>query len=161
MLTVFKSLFWVWTWLRWIEAEAAEGRCDVDISNVTDEIGVLGIAGPNSRKVLQKLTDEDMSDAGFKFLHCKNIQLAGVPVRAIRISYTGKGHTSTYLFVKRSRLMTCRPQSSINTLYESEGNGKGEKMCNRVATVADTAGKREAGTNGPECHTSINSVHQK
>ncbi|XP_032396288.1 dimethylglycine dehydrogenase, mitochondrial [Etheostoma spectabile] len=76
--------------LRWIEAEAADGGYDVDISNVTDDIGVLGIAGPNSRKVLQKLTDEDLSDAGFKFLHCKCIQLAGIPVRAIRISYTGE-----------------------------------------------------------------------
>lgn len=61
----------------------------MDISNVTDDIGVLGIAGPNSRKVLQKLTEEDMSDATFKFLQCKSITLAGVPVRAIRISYTG------------------------------------------------------------------------
>lgn len=75
--------------LRWIETEAADGGYDVDISNVTDDIGVLGIAGPNSRKVLQKLTDEDMSDAGFKFLHCKTVQLAGISVRAIRISYTG------------------------------------------------------------------------
>uniref|UniRef100_A0A8C4DBX8 Dimethylglycine dehydrogenase n=1 Tax=Dicentrarchus labrax TaxID=13489 RepID=A0A8C4DBX8_DICLA len=75
---------------KWIESEAADGGYDVDISNVTDDIGVLGIAGPNSRKVLQKLTDEDLSDAGFKFLHCKSIQLAGVPVRAIRISYTGE-----------------------------------------------------------------------
>uniref|UniRef100_A0AAQ5ZLL5 Dimethylglycine dehydrogenase, mitochondrial n=1 Tax=Amphiprion ocellaris TaxID=80972 RepID=A0AAQ5ZLL5_AMPOC len=76
--------------LRWIEREAVEGRYDVDISNVTDDIGVLGIAGPDSRKVLQKLTNEDMSDAGFKFLHCKSIELAGVTVRAIRISYTGE-----------------------------------------------------------------------
>lgn len=76
--------------LRWIETEAADGGYDVDISNVTEDIGVLGIAGPNSRNVLQKLTDEDLSDAGFKFLHCKTIQLAGIPVRAIRISYTGE-----------------------------------------------------------------------
>uniref|UniRef100_UPI0037E72A67 dimethylglycine dehydrogenase, mitochondrial n=1 Tax=Semicossyphus pulcher TaxID=241346 RepID=UPI0037E72A67 len=76
--------------LRWIEDEAANGGYDVDISNVTDGIGVLGIAGPNSRRVMQKLTDEDMSDAGFKFLHCKSIKLAGLPVRAIRISYTGE-----------------------------------------------------------------------
>lgn len=74
---------------RWIETEAADGGYDVSISNVTDEIGVLGIAGPNSRKVLQKLTSDDLSDAGFKFLQCKIIQLAGVPTRAIRISYTG------------------------------------------------------------------------
>lgn len=73
---------------RWIEAEAERGY-DVEISNVTDEIGVLGIAGPNSRNVLQKLTSEDLSDAAFKFLQCKSIQLAGAPVRAIRISYTG------------------------------------------------------------------------
>lgn len=78
-----------WTRLRWIETEAAEGGYDVNISNVTEEIGVLGVAGPNSRKVLQKLTDEDLSEAGFKFLHCKSIKLAGIPVRAIRISYTG------------------------------------------------------------------------
>uniref|UniRef100_H2LAS5 Dimethylglycine dehydrogenase, mitochondrial n=1 Tax=Oryzias latipes TaxID=8090 RepID=H2LAS5_ORYLA len=75
--------------LRWIEAEAERGY-DVEISNVTDQIGVLGIAGPNSRSVLQKLTDEDLSDSAFKFLQCKTVQLAGVPVRAIRISYTGE-----------------------------------------------------------------------
>lgn len=70
---------------RWIETEAANGGYDVDISNVTDDIGVLGIAGPNSRTALQKLTHEDLSDAGFKFLHCKSIELAGIPVQAIRI----------------------------------------------------------------------------
>ncbi|XP_011617733.1 dimethylglycine dehydrogenase, mitochondrial isoform X2 [Takifugu rubripes] len=76
--------------LSWIETEAQDGGYEVDISNVTEDIGVLGIAGPNSRKVLQKLTNEDLSDAGFKFLQCKSIQLAGIPVRAIRISYTGE-----------------------------------------------------------------------
>ncbi|KAM9450975.1 dimethylglycine dehydrogenase, mitochondrial [Clarias gariepinus] len=76
--------------LRWIEREAADGDYEVDITNVTDDIGVLGVAGPNSRKVLQKLTSEDLSDGAFKFLHCKAIQLAGVPLRAIRISYTGE-----------------------------------------------------------------------
>uniref|UniRef100_A0AAR2KCN8 Dimethylglycine dehydrogenase, mitochondrial n=1 Tax=Pygocentrus nattereri TaxID=42514 RepID=A0AAR2KCN8_PYGNA len=76
--------------LRWIEREAADGSYEVDITNITDSIGVLGVAGPNSRKVLQKLTSEDLSDAAFKFLHCKSIQLAGVHLRAIRISYTGE-----------------------------------------------------------------------
>uniref|UniRef100_A0A674MZZ7 Dimethylglycine dehydrogenase n=1 Tax=Takifugu rubripes TaxID=31033 RepID=A0A674MZZ7_TAKRU len=78
------------TGYNWIETEAQDGGYEVDISNVTEDIGVLGIAGPNSRKVLQKLTNEDLSDAGFKFLQCKSIQLAGIPVRAIRISYTGE-----------------------------------------------------------------------
>ncbi len=85
--------------LRWIETEAADGGYDVDISNVTEDMGVLGIAGPNSRKVLQKLTNDDMSDAAFKFLHCKSIKLAGIPVRAIRISYTGTAHFVMLLYI--------------------------------------------------------------
>ncbi|XP_076141035.1 dimethylglycine dehydrogenase, mitochondrial isoform X2 [Alosa pseudoharengus] len=76
--------------LRWIEQKAADGGYDVDISNITDSVGVIGVAGPCARKVLQKLTNEDMSDAGFKFLHCKSMQLAGITLRAIRISYTGE-----------------------------------------------------------------------
>ncbi|KAK0140890.1 Dimethylglycine dehydrogenase, mitochondrial [Merluccius polli] len=76
--------------LRWMEKEVTEGGYEVDIKNVTDDFGVLGVAGPNARKVLQKITDEDLSDAGFKFLHCKNIKLAGIPTQAIRISYTGE-----------------------------------------------------------------------
>lgn len=83
--------------LRWMETEAATGVYDVNISNVTDDVGVLGVAGPNSRKVLQKLTDEDLSDAGFKFLQCKSVKLAGFPVRAIRISYTGEREPSSCL----------------------------------------------------------------
>uniref|UniRef100_A0A674D9C8 Dimethylglycine dehydrogenase n=1 Tax=Salmo trutta TaxID=8032 RepID=A0A674D9C8_SALTR len=61
----------------WMEEEVVEGAYDVDISNVTEDIGVLGVAGPKARDVLQKLTQEDMSDASFKFLHCKPIQLGG------------------------------------------------------------------------------------
>uniref|UniRef100_A0A4W4E5I0 Dimethylglycine dehydrogenase, mitochondrial n=1 Tax=Electrophorus electricus TaxID=8005 RepID=A0A4W4E5I0_ELEEL len=76
--------------LRWIERERTDGGYDVDISNVTDGIGVLGVAGPNSRRVLQKLTSEDMSDGAFRFLHCKSIELADIPLRATRISYTGE-----------------------------------------------------------------------
>ncbi|XP_061148956.1 dimethylglycine dehydrogenase, mitochondrial [Syngnathus typhle] len=86
--------------LRWIETEAAVGGYDVDIANVTDEMGVLGVAGPNSRTVLQKLTQEDMSHSGFKFLQCKLIQLAGVKLRAIRISYTGELGWELYISQK-------------------------------------------------------------
>lgn len=75
---------------------------------MTEDRGVLGIAGPNARQVLQKLTNEDMSDAGFKFLHCKSIQLAGKPVQAIRISYTGRG-----------RFFYCFSQKKFSTSVES------------------------------------------
>ncbi|KAL0965325.1 hypothetical protein UPYG_G00279790 [Umbra pygmaea] len=94
--------------LRWIEREASEGAFDVDISNVTDDIGVLGVAGPKARDVLQKLTQEDMSDEGFKFLHCKRIQLAGFALRAIRISYTGELGWELYI-----------PQKDMAAVYQA------------------------------------------
>lgn len=57
---------------------------------MTDELGVLGVAGPCARKVLQKLTSEDLSEGAFAFLQTKSFKVSGIPVTAIRISYTGK-----------------------------------------------------------------------
>uniref|UniRef100_A0A287BMY4 Dimethylglycine dehydrogenase n=1 Tax=Sus scrofa TaxID=9823 RepID=A0A287BMY4_PIG len=74
--------------LRWIEEEAVTGGYNVEIKNMTDVLGVLGVAGPHARKVLQKLTSEDLSDGAFKFLQTKAFKVANIPVTAIRISYT-------------------------------------------------------------------------
>ncbi|XP_019632268.1 PREDICTED: dimethylglycine dehydrogenase, mitochondrial-like [Branchiostoma belcheri] len=76
--------------LRWIEDHAWKCGYDVVITNVTDDMGVLGIAGPRSRRVLAKLTSHDLSKEGFKFLSCQQLSLGGVHVRAVRISYTGE-----------------------------------------------------------------------
>ena len=73
---------------RWLNDHARKFT-DVSISNVTDEIGTLGIAGPRSRDVLSKLTDTNMSHGKFKFLTVKDIEIAGISVKAMRLSYTG------------------------------------------------------------------------
>ena len=56
---------------------------------MTDSVACLGVAGPYSRDVMSKLTLSDMSHEAFKFLNIKDIEVGGVQVRAIRISYTG------------------------------------------------------------------------
>ncbi|KXJ19020.1 Dimethylglycine dehydrogenase, mitochondrial [Exaiptasia diaphana] len=76
--------------LRWLMDHARKGSYEVSFDNVTDQIDTLGVAGPKTRDVLSKLTTEDMSHKGFKFLAHKEIEMAGVPVRAMRISYTGE-----------------------------------------------------------------------
>ncbi|XP_078368879.1 dimethylglycine dehydrogenase, mitochondrial-like [Oculina patagonica] len=76
--------------LRWLHDYAKKGNYDVTIKNVTDDISCLGIAGPHARSVLSSLTSEDLSHSGFKFLTIRDMELAGVPVRAMRISYTGE-----------------------------------------------------------------------
>ncbi|XP_062340264.1 dimethylglycine dehydrogenase, mitochondrial [Osmerus eperlanus] len=123
--------------LRWIEREAADGVYDVDISNVTEDMGVLGVAGPNSRKVLQKLTEEDLSDAGFKFLHCKPIQLAGVPLRAIRISYTGELGWELYI-----------DQKNMAAVYEAIMAAGQEEGIDNFGTYAMSSLRLEKGFRG-------------
>ncbi|KAG1709815.1 Dimethylglycine dehydrogenase, mitochondrial [Nymphon striatum] len=76
--------------LRWMEVHAREWGYDLTIDNVTDDIATLGIAGPKSRDVLAKLTEHDVSHKAFPFLHCRDIDIAGVKTKAMRISYTGE-----------------------------------------------------------------------
>ncbi|PKK23405.1 dimethylglycine dehydrogenase, transcript variant X1, partial [Columba livia] len=76
--------------LRWIEEEVTRGGYKVEIENVTDEMGVLGVAGPYARQILQKLTSEDLRDSSFNFLQSKHLKLSDIAVTAIRISYTGE-----------------------------------------------------------------------
>src|SRR6185436_19840818 len=60
------------------------------LTDRTDEISTIGLWGPQARAILSTLTDADLSHEGFGFLTCREIQLAGVPVLASRISYVGE-----------------------------------------------------------------------
>ena len=64
---------------------------DVTITNVTMDRGVLVLSGPRARDVLAKLTDADLSHEGFRWLSGQDIVIAGLPVRALRVSYVGEG----------------------------------------------------------------------
>lgn len=75
--------------LAWIVSHAPTDG-SVVIENVTTAWGVLAIAGPRSRQVLAALTDDDLSGTAFPFMALRQIYLGPVPVRAIRITYTGE-----------------------------------------------------------------------
>lgn len=62
----------------------------MEVLNVTDDWGCLSLAGPWSRDILSPLVSDDLSDEAFPFLHSRCMSVAGVPTRAIRISYTGE-----------------------------------------------------------------------
>ena len=63
---------------------------DVTVEDVTDRYGMLALAGPRSRDLLSKLTDEDLSNQGFRWLSGKEIEVAGISVIALRVSYVGE-----------------------------------------------------------------------
>jgi dimethylglycine dehydrogenase len=75
--------------LDWI-ARHAPTDGTVELENVTARWGVLAIAGPRSREILATLSDDDLSNAAFPFMAVRDIHLGAVPVRALRVTYTGE-----------------------------------------------------------------------
>jgi len=49
----------------------------------------FNLAGPKSRDILQTLTDTDLSNETFPFMRSQQIQIAGIDVLALRVSFTG------------------------------------------------------------------------
>ena len=74
-----------WTWMR----RASRGF-GVDITNVTNQMAMLGLMGPNARTVLSQLTDHDLSNDGFAFGTSRRINVADRDVTAMRMSYVGE-----------------------------------------------------------------------
>ncbi len=62
----------------------------VDLIDVTTTFGTLGVMGPQSRTLLQRLTDADLSNAGFPFGSAREIVIGAAKVLAQRISYVGE-----------------------------------------------------------------------
>ncbi|MDH3376620.1 MAG: FAD-dependent oxidoreductase [Gammaproteobacteria bacterium] len=62
----------------------------VEITNVTDDYGVLVVSGPESRNVLSGLTSADLTNASFRWLTGQEIEVGGVAARALRVSYAGE-----------------------------------------------------------------------
>ena len=62
----------------------------VSVSNVTEAFGVLVVAGPKSRDTLAGLSATDLGNEAFPWLSAKEIEMAGVPVRALRVNYVGE-----------------------------------------------------------------------
>jgi dimethylglycine dehydrogenase len=75
--------------LGWIRAHArADGS--VRIENVTARTGVLTLAGPRSRELLQALTRDDVSREAFPFFRCRELEVGMAPARALRVSFVGE-----------------------------------------------------------------------
>ena len=63
---------------------------DVEITDVTDDLPMLGVMGPRSRDLLSELTDADLDNDGFPFGTAQHLDLAGRRVLALRMSYVGE-----------------------------------------------------------------------
>jgi sarcosine oxidase subunit alpha len=64
---------------------------DVQLISTTEAWAQYAVAGPNSRKLLEKIVDQDICNDAFPFMACANITICGgLRARLFRISFSGE-----------------------------------------------------------------------
>ena len=89
-------------WLR-MHQESEDGA--VTIRDITQDYACLALWGPKARLVLQKLTQDDVSNEAMPYLHAGTIQVNGVSIWAQRVSYIGELGWELYVPTERATLV--------------------------------------------------------
>ncbi len=63
---------------------------DVQLISTTEAWAQFSVAGPNARRLLEKIVDQDISDAAFPYMGAGNITVGGLRARLFRISFSGE-----------------------------------------------------------------------
>ncbi|RFO98379.1 glycine cleavage system protein T [Rhodoferax lacus] len=74
--------------MRWFEQHLPKDG-SVRITPYGMKLIGLSIAGPKSRELLQRLTDDDVSGESFKFMDYREMEVATVQAKVNRVTYTG------------------------------------------------------------------------
>ncbi|WP_412553364.1 GcvT family protein [Shimia sp. MIT1388] len=104
------------TWM-----ERHKGNFNVVITDVTPGEGVLAIMGPNSRKLLEKVSPADFSNATNPFGTAQDIELGMGLARAHRVTYVGELGWEIYVSSDMAG-------HAFETLWEA-GQDMGLKLC--------------------------------
>ena len=79
------------TTVEWFRYHTCYDGWDYNLVNLTDVLGSLNIAGPNARKVLERVTDADVSNGEFPYLGCRRITVGdGVEAHCLRLGFVGE-----------------------------------------------------------------------
>ncbi|MFA9420156.1 MAG: FAD-dependent oxidoreductase [Gammaproteobacteria bacterium] len=87
---------WTRSGEQWIQSDEQSMRSkpprfnDVEVRDITSAHGVINLAGPLARKVLEKVCDDDVSREAFPFMAAKDIRIGYAPALAYRVTYIGE-----------------------------------------------------------------------
>ena len=73
----------------WLKKHMPDDR-SVSFTDLSNSMGVLVLAGPKSRDVLQKLTRTDLSSSAFPWLSAQQIDVHLAPTIAARVNFVGE-----------------------------------------------------------------------
>jgi len=62
----------------------------VRFDNLTNQVGVLVVAGPKARELMQRVSVADFSNAAFPWLSGRDIEVGLAPCRALRVNFVGE-----------------------------------------------------------------------
>ena len=75
---------------QWFSWWLADWRLDVHLSDVTQALCAVNLAGPRAREILSRLTDADCSPEAFTYLDARRARVAGVNALLLRIGFVGE-----------------------------------------------------------------------
>ena len=77
--------------VEWFRYHTRFDGWEFHLVNLTDALGAINIAGPNARKVLEKITDADLSNEAFPYAGFQEITLnGGIVSRTMRLGFVGE-----------------------------------------------------------------------
>jgi sarcosine oxidase, subunit alpha len=74
----------------WFSWWLADWDLTVHLTDVTQGLSAVNLAGPRSREIMAKVTELDCSAEAFKYLDGKHAEVAGVPCLILRIGFVGE-----------------------------------------------------------------------
>jgi sarcosine oxidase subunit alpha len=75
---------------QWFSWWLADWGLDAHLTDVTQGLSALNLAGPRAREVLARVTDLDVSNEAFGYLDAKQARVAGIDCLALRIGFVGE-----------------------------------------------------------------------
>jgi heterotetrameric sarcosine oxidase gamma subunit len=91
------------------------------VTDLSDAYAMLNVQGPASRELLQKISSEDFSAAGFPFATCREVRIGYQTALALRLTYVGELGWELYIPIPFA-------QAIYDTLLEA-GKAHGLRHC--------------------------------
>jgi dimethylglycine dehydrogenase len=151
--------------LNWMQEQVRVDEA-VCFNNVSEDYGVIMLAGPAARRILAECTAASLDNASFRWLSSQHISVAGVEqVRAMRVTYTGElgwelhvpmaGMLDVYsalVSTSNSGAMVHIGSATLNAVRMEKAYRSGAEITNEVTlTEADvTRFSRQGGFQGAE-----------
>jgi len=76
--------------MSWLRRQARRRGATVRVDDVTGQFSAYALWGPRSRDILREVTGAELGNDAFPFMTAQEITVGDVPVRALRVTFTGE-----------------------------------------------------------------------